>query len=145
MTETSTFTAAMDACNCFALRQATRHVTQIYDRHLAETGLRATQFSVLRNLKLRDGASINELAKLMGMDRTTLGRAIRPLQRDGLLEIGAGQDGRTRGLRLTPTGRERLRAAVDKWSAAQREFETAFGARASAELRATLGRVIAET
>ena len=54
--------------------------------------------------------SINELAKSMVMDRTTLGRAIRPLERDGLLTIGAGDDGRTRSLRLTARGEARLKA-----------------------------------
>ena len=133
------------ACNCFALRQAARHVTQIYDRHLAEEGLRATQYSVLAKLNRLEGVSINELAKSMVMDRTTLGRAIRPLQRDGLLTIGAGDDGRTRSLRLTANGEARLKAAKAKWRAAQQEFETAFGARDADKLRTTLRRVIAKT
>jgi DNA-binding MarR family transcriptional regulator len=133
------------ACNCSALRQAARHVTQIYDRHLAQEGLRSTQYSVLLNLSRLDRISINELAKALVMDRTTLGRAIRPLQRDGLLTIGAGDDGRTRSLSLTPAGEARLKAAAGKWQEAQAEFETAFGAGEAANLRTTLRRVVAET
>jgi DNA-binding MarR family transcriptional regulator len=133
------------ACNCSALRQAARHVTQIYDRHLAQEGLRSTQYSVLLNLSRLDRISINELAKALVMDRTTLGRAIRPLQRDGLLTIGAGDDGRTRSLSLTPAGEARLKAAAAKWREAQAEFETAFGANEAANLRTTLRRVVAET
>ena len=132
-------------CNCFALRQAARHVTQIYDRHLAKEGLRSTQYSVLLNLRRLARISINELAKELVMDRTTLGRAIRPLQRDGLLAIGAGDDGRTRNLSLTPAGEARLKAATAKWREAQAEFETAFGAGEAANLRSTLRRVVAET
>ena len=132
-------------CNCFALRQAARHVTQIYDRHLAEVGLRATQFSLLAKLNMRDRVSINELARIMVMDRTTLGRAIRPLQRDGLLTIGPGDDARTRALRLTVAGEERLRAATAKWRAAQREFETAYGEEAAVALRGALREVVAKT
>jgi DNA-binding MarR family transcriptional regulator len=79
------------------------------------------------------------------MDRTTLGRAIRPLQREGLLTIGAGEDGRTRSLRLTAAGKARLKAAAAKWREAQEEFEMSFGANEAAELRTTLRRVIAET
>jgi len=79
------------------------------------------------------------------MDRTTLGRAIRPLQRDGLLTIGAGDDGRTRSLSLTPAGEVRLVAAAARWRDAQAEFETAFGASDAANLRSTLRRVIVET
>ena len=133
------------ACNCFALRQAARHVTQIYDRHMAKEGLRATQFSVLAKLSRLERVSINELAKSMVMERTTLGRAIRPLEREGLLTIGPGDDGRTRSLRLTPAGAARLEAAAARWRDAQAEFETAFGASEAADLRSTLNRVIAAT
>jgi len=133
------------ACNCFALRQAARHVTQIYDRHLAKAGLRATQYSLLAKLSRLERVSINELAKSMVMDRTTLGRALRPLEREGLLTIGAGDDGRTRSLSLTPAGEARLDAAAAKWRDAQEEFEMAFGASQATNLRTTLRRVISET
>src|SRR5271168_129520 len=130
------------ACNCLALRQAARHVSQIYDAHLALVGLRTTQYSILSKLKRLGPLSINELAKSMVMDRTTLGRAIRPLERDGLLMIGAGNDGRTRSLRLTARGEARLKAAKAKGREAQREFEIAFGARDAADLRTVLQRVV---
>ena len=99
------------ACNCLALRQAARHVSQLYDSYLASEGLRTTQYSILAMLDELGPLSINELAKSMVMDRTTLGRAIRPLERDRLLTIGAGEDGRTRSLWLTATGEARLKAA----------------------------------
>jgi len=133
------------ACNCLALRQAARHVSQIYDAHLALVGLRTTQYSILAKLKRLGPLSINELANSMVMDRTTLGRAIRPLERDKLLAIGAGDDGRTRSLRLTATGAARLKAATEKWREAQQEFETAFGAHDAAELRTVLQRAISAT
>ncbi len=142
MTDTPPLDAAA-ICNCFALRQAARHVTQLYDRHLAEEGLRATQYSVLNKLSGLGRASINELAQAMVMDRTTLGRAIRPLQRDGLLAVARGEDGRTRGLTLTAAGEAKLAAAAARWRAAQAEFEAGFGAGPAAELRATLRRVVA--
>jgi len=130
------------ACNCLALRQAARHISQIYDSHLASEGLRTTQFSILAKLNRLGPLSINELAKSMVMDRTALGRALRPLERDRLLVIGAGDDGRTRSLRLTATGETRLKAATLKWRAAQKDFEAAFGAHDAAELRSILQRVI---
>lgn len=130
------------ACNCLALRQAARHVTQIYDSYLASEGLRTTQYSILSKLNRLGPLSINELAKSMVMDRTTLGRAIRPLERDRLLMIGEGDDGRTRSLRLTAKGEARLKAAAPKWREAQKEFETTFGARDAAQLRDVLQRVV---
>ena len=132
-------------CNCLALRQAARHVSQIYERYLAAEGLKSTQYSILSKLNRLGPLSINELAKSMVMDRTTLGRAVRPLQRDRLLTIGPGDDGRTRRLTLTPTGQARLKAAMVRWREAQKEFELAFGVPQAAELRTTLRRVVAET
>lgn len=132
-------------CNCLALRQAARHVSQIYDGYLAAEGLKTTQYSILSKLNRLGPLSINELAKSMVMDRTTLGRAVRPLERDKLLTIGPGDDGRTRRLKLTPAGQARLKAAVVKWREAQKEFELAFGVPEAAAMRSVLRRVVAET
>ena len=130
------------ACNCLALRQAARHISQLYDSYLSSEGLRTTQFSILAKLNRLGPLSINQLAKSMVMDRTTLGRAIRPLERDKLLTIGAGEDSRTRSLRLTASGEARLKAAAAKWREAQRKFEMTFGARDAVELRSILERVV---
>lgn len=130
------------ACNCLALRQAARHVTQIYDTHLASTGLRTSQFSLLIKLQRLGPLTINALAKEMVMDRTTLGRAIRPLERDGLIKVEAGEDARTRRLALTTDGRTRLKAAVTKWKQAQKAFEYAYGVDDASALRVALQRVV---
>jgi DNA-binding MarR family transcriptional regulator len=132
-------------CNCLALRQATRHVSQIYDSHLAVVGLKSSQYSLLAKLGRRGATTINELAKSMVMDRTTLGRAIRPLERDGLLTVVAGNDARTRQLRLTPNGEARLSAAIGQWQAAQDAFERQFGAKDAAALRSVLRAVVERT
>jgi DNA-binding MarR family transcriptional regulator len=130
-------------CNCLALRQAARHVTQIYDRYLAAEGLRTTQYSILSKLSRLGPLSINQLAAMMVMDRTTTGRAVRPLERDKLVVIGADADGRKRVVRLTPAGEKRAKAARLRWRAAQDAFESAYGAEDAARLRTTLARVVA--
>src|SRR5712671_5109643 len=66
-------------CNCLAVRQAARHITQFYDQHLAPSGLRTTQFSILAKLNRSGSMTINALATEMVMGRTTLGRNILPL------------------------------------------------------------------
>jgi DNA-binding MarR family transcriptional regulator len=132
----------LPGCNCLSLRQAARHVSQIYDSHLAATGLRTTQFSILAKLRQMGPQTIHALAKSMVMDRTTLGRAIRPLERDGLLAVEAGEDARTRNLKLTASGKARLKTAEGKWKDAQKEFERAFGSEQAADLRAILERVV---
>jgi DNA-binding MarR family transcriptional regulator len=130
------------ACNCLALRQAARQVTALYDRQLAAEGLRATQYSILARLSRVGPLSVNALATAMVMDRTTLGRALRPLERDGLVAIGPGRDGRTRAIALTRTGAERLKTASARWREAQRQFERAYGSADAAALRAALARVV---
>src|SRR6266446_513903 len=100
-----------EVCNCLALREATRHVTQFYDRLLASSGLRTTQFSILIRLRLEGPMTINALAKSLVTDRTTLGRNILPLEREGLIEIVPDSvDRRSKVVRLTEAGAPRLRA-----------------------------------
>lgn len=131
-------------CNCLAIRQAARQVTQLYDRHLAAAGLRSTQYSILSKLGRLGPLPITTLAASMAMDRTTLGRAILPLQRDKLIVVGTDEkDGRARVVRLSAAGETRLKAAAHHWRNAQREFEAAFGADDSAALRGALARVLA--
>jgi DNA-binding MarR family transcriptional regulator len=129
------------ACNCLAIRQAARQITQLYDRHMAATGLTTSQYSILAKLSRLGPLSINALAAEMVMDRTTTGRAIQPLEREKLVAIEAGSDARTKLVRLTSAGAKRFKAAATCWRAAQREFERAYGADESAALRAALGRV----
>ena len=129
-------------CNCLALRQAARHVTQIYDRFLVPSGLRATQYSILARLQRKGPMTINALAAELVMDRTTLGRNIRPLHRDGLVAVGAGKsDRRSKELRLTEAGLAHFRAAQTCWRKAQTEFETSFGVRRARDLRAVLHEI----
>jgi DNA-binding MarR family transcriptional regulator len=129
-------------CNCLALRQAARHVTQFYDQVLAPSGLRTTQFSVLAKLHHLGPMTINNLAKNLVMDRTTLGRNILPLQRDGLIAAVRGAaDRRSKELHVTKAGQARLRTATKLWAIAQGRFEAVFGAPRASALRAVLREV----
>jgi DNA-binding MarR family transcriptional regulator len=130
-------------CNCYAVRAAARHVTQAYDQFLAPTGLRTTQFSILAKLKRRGPLTINALADDMVMDRTTVGRNILPLERDGLIRTApSASDGRAKELHLTAAGLRRLEAAAKRWRDAQSHFDETFGAKRAAELRGLLRAVV---
>jgi DNA-binding MarR family transcriptional regulator len=131
-------------CYCLAIRQAARHVTQFYDHVLAPTGLRGTQFSILSRLARLGPLTINELAGRLVMDRTTLGRNIRPLQREGLITVVTGRtDRRAKELHLTEGGTARLQAALQRWKEAQARFEEAFGAEHSADIRVLMRTIAA--
>jgi DNA-binding MarR family transcriptional regulator len=137
--------AAMpEPCNCQAIRAAARHVTQFYDQRLASSGLRTSQFTILAKLRRNGPLTINALADDMVMDRTTLGRNVLPLERDGLISIEASAtDRRAKELTLTKAGAKRLRAAAKLWFAAQAQFDDAFGAKPAADLRALMATVVA--
>lgn len=128
-----------EECNCFALRQAARHVTQIYERHLGAVGLTAAQFTLLAKLARTPNATMTELADAMVMERTTLVRALKPLQRDGLVVAEpAEHDSRTFLFSLTPKGETTFDQAALAWRAAQDEFEQKFGHARAKALRAEL-------
>ena len=131
-------------CNCLAVRQAARYITQFYDRHLAAAGLRTTQYGILARLKRQGPMSINTLAAELVVDRTTLGRNIRPLERDGLIAIESDpSDGRSKILRLTKAGDARFQRAQKHWAQAQKRFERVYGGRQASRLREDLRALVA--
>ena len=108
-----------NTCACFNLRKASRTVTQLYDEILQPSGLLATQFTLLVAIALAGSVTITHLAEELVMDRTTLTRNLKPLERQGLIEIAPGQDQRTRVVTLTASGREALVKAIPLWEQAQ--------------------------
>jgi DNA-binding MarR family transcriptional regulator len=131
-------------CNCLAVRQAARYITQFYDHYLTAAGVRTTQYGILAKLKRQGAMSINTLAAELVMDRTTLGRNIRPLERDGLIAIEPDRaDRRSKVLRLTKAGDTRFQRAYKHWTEAQRHFEHAYGPKQASELRERLRAVVA--
>ncbi len=126
-------------CNCLALRQAARHVTQFYDGHLAKAGLRIGQFGILAMLRRKGALSINALAAELVLDRTTLGRNIQPLERDGLIVAKPSPtDRRSKELHLTPAGERRYEEGRDAWIEAQVRFEESVGEAKSEDMRRLL-------
>ena len=126
-------------CNSLALREAGRSISQIYDQFMAPVGLRSTQFSLLVRLKKLGPISINALAAELGVDRSTMGRNLLPLQRDGLVAIEPhADDKRRKALQLTALGETRLKQGRVLWVQAQTAFETAFGPERAALLRELL-------
>ncbi len=131
--------APANVCHCLVVRQAGRWITQLYDQHLAGSGLSSTQYTILSQLVHLGSASMAELAEAMVMDRTTVTRTVMPLERDGLVEITPASDDRRRKVvRLTPHGRGTWTAARPRWKEAQAAFEKHFGTGDAAALRVLL-------
>ena len=131
--------ATLNTCNCFAVRQAARQVTRLYESHLAEADLTSAQFSILGALGESEQMTMAELASALVMDRTTLLRAMQPLQRAELLKSRASDDdSRQLVISLTSAGERKLKQALPLWQKAQEEFEAEVGAREAAQLRRSL-------
>ncbi|WP_159715866.1 MarR family winged helix-turn-helix transcriptional regulator, partial [Geminicoccus flavidas] len=89
MTESSS-----SPCYCIALRAASRRLTTLYDAALQPVGINVAQFSLLRNVKRAQPVSLTELGRRMELDRSTVGRNVRLLQRMGLVRMASGSDQR---------------------------------------------------
>ena len=131
-----------EICNCAALRQAARRVTKLYDEVLAPIGLGVNQFSILARLGLVGPSAIQDLARLLVMDRSTLGHLLRPLEKRGLVKLEISErDRRSRMVALTAAGEAAVAEGRPRWAAAQRQFESTFGREAALELRTVLKEI----
>ncbi|MFI5555478.1 MarR family winged helix-turn-helix transcriptional regulator [Streptomyces sp. NPDC051738] len=140
---TRTAADGVGSCNNLALRKAARYLSATYDKALAPTGLRATQFSILQHLSQHDEITITSLAETIAMDRTTLATNLKPLAREGLVTVEpSATDRRARMVTITPDGLARLQAALPYWRTAQAQFEDSFGSEKAAQLRAALEDVL---
>ena len=121
-------TSPPPACACGRLRRATRALTQRYDDLMAPSGLRVTQFSLLRAIASSGTRRLSDLAETLLLDRTALSRTLDPLAERGLVDITPGRDARTREVSLTRAGERALKAALPHWQRAQAEVAKRIGA-----------------
>lgn len=122
-------------CYCGAIRQATRAITNFYDSKLSSAGLYTTQFTILQVVKAASGEKTTGLAERLGMDQTTLARALKKMSEAGLLINKTGADRREKFWFLTQLGQEKLREAEPLWVDAQKDFKKHFGEEKARRLR----------
>lgn len=117
-------------------------ITKLYEDHLAAAGLTSSQFALLAHLDEAGQASIRELVDALAMERTSIVRALQPLERDGLaVQAPDPQDARRNAVSLTAAGRSRLKQAIPLWQAAQAEFERRFGGDLAQQMRDSVRRL----
>jgi len=114
-------------CACSQLRRTSRAVSALYDQYLASAGLTVTQYAVLVTIGRAGTIQRTQLAGKLGMERTTLTRNLRPLERDGLVAEMPGEDRRERLVALSEPGRARLDEGFECWQKAQSAFLEGFG------------------
>lgn len=126
-------------CSSSSVRRASRQLSQLYDDIMNGAGLRGTQFSLLTQILYGNEPTQKALAEAMVMDLSALGHTLKPLIRDGLVELVPDEkDKRAKRVRLTVAGRSAQAELVGKWRDAQRRFDAVLGIEKSEELRKTL-------
>lgn len=131
-------------CAAFNLRRASRLVTQAFDRELRPTGLKVTQFSLLVSALVTQNLILHKLARVLGMDRTTLSRNLRLLEKKGLVRLQPGEDKRQVLARVTDEGREVLEQAIPLWEKAQDKITAVLGDERWAQLVGDLRAITAD-
>lgn len=129
-----------DPCSCFYLRRAARLLTRQYAETMKSAGLKSSQFSILSILSHHDRLTITDLAARMGLERTSLSRTLRPMEKDGLIVISQEQEKRRRYVILTPEGIATYRRALPLWNQAQQQFKRQLGAKDLKTLKTLLRR-----
>ncbi len=128
-------------CFCIYLRQAARKTSNIYDEALAPLRINVAQFSILRKIRRAGSISLTELARLSELDRSTMGRNTKVLQRMGLIEHAASDDHRETNLALTAEGRNLVERGDPLWDKAQEQIETRLGEDGAEQLLSLLRRL----
>lgn len=124
-------------CYCILLRTAARKVTSVYDAALAPAGINVAQYSLLRRIERAAPVSQTELARMAELDRSTVGRNVRLLERAGLVRVAPGEDQREATASLSERGRSVVAEAEPLWDRAQQQVEASLGP-ANAQLRTLL-------
>lgn len=115
-------------CYSAKLRSASRRLGHRYNAVLAEFGINITQFSLLSMIKRTEPISLTSLAKMMELERSTVGRNVKVLAKMALVELTQGdKDQREVTLKLTQQGRQLLKAALPHWQKVQQEIEDSLG------------------
>jgi DNA-binding MarR family transcriptional regulator len=135
--------AVPKGCTNFKLRQLTRRVSQHYDRVVAASGLKTTQYSLLSQIEHLGPVRPSDLAGAMSMDNSTLTRNLQPLIVNGWAEIGPGEDGRSRLVAITARGRAKRVEAQREWKRAQLALNERLGTHRVAALHALLDECLA--
>lgn len=113
-------------CLSFALKRCSRAITQIYDQNLSSTGIRSTQFNLLTAIGSTEMKTLTQLAKILVMDRTTLTRNMKPLEKMALIQTMPAKDKRSKSYALTEKGREVLAQAAPIWQKIQDQVKDIF-------------------
>ncbi|MDN4587100.1 MarR family transcriptional regulator [Xenophilus aerolatus] len=129
-------------CTSFKLRQLSRVVARHYDAHVAASGLKTSQYSLLSHILAAGPVRPVDLAARMSLDASTLTRNLKPLIAEGWVEVGEGADARSRLIHITAAGRAKRDEARALWQQAQRSLNDRLGLVRVAQLHALIDEAL---
>jgi DNA-binding MarR family transcriptional regulator len=115
-------------CASLNFRRTSRMVTRMYDIAMQESGVRSTQFALLVGIAKLQPVTMGTLAQVLMLDRSTLTRSLRLLEKERMIEISKRAAMRQRFLKLTHSGEKALQRSLPLWRAAHARFVEAVGA-----------------
>lgn len=130
--------AVAELCLGHATRRASRRLSAMYDDAFRPLGMKGTQFILLNAVKNANDDSLTEIALSLGMDRTTLTRNLKPLQREGWIELGKGKERGGKKVHLTAEGENLWRRGFAIWDRMQLTLEKQLGTEKLHDLREDL-------
>ena len=131
-----------DACLCLHVQRSARALARRFDAALRPVGLTSGQFSLMMSLNRPEPPTMGQVAQVIGLDRTTLTAALKPLERRGLVETRPdSNDRRSRRISLTGEGRALLRRAVTIWDESHARAEALLGGGEADRMREGLRRL----
>ena len=116
-------------CLCTSVRRSARNISQIYSEHLQQSGekINANQVSILVLLSQIEKETISELSNKLKMERTTLTRNLKVLDKSGWIKNYSGTDGRMKFTKLSKRGNQVLGKILPYWKKAQNQTKKILG------------------
>lgn len=144
-TKSSATNDLKNECGLFHIRRASRAAGKFYADILEHAGLESSQFSVLTTISQNGPISISDIANRMGLDRTTMSRNLKPLEKKKLVKSSTQRDGRARLIEITQSGKAAIAEAIPRWKNAQAEFRSILGDEDMDQLILLMNRVYEAT
>lgn len=129
------------ACIADKLRLLNRIITQLYDDRLRPTGMTTSQMNILVVVAKYGEASPQQVGNWLHLEKSTLSRNVRRLQKSGWLRILQSDKKHTHALKLTSKGGQVLHKGLPLWESAQREAEAILGKTGIQEIMRVAGTV----
>ncbi len=130
-------------CIAYNLRKLSRQINKFYNEKISQSGLQGTQFPLLLAIKQNQPITITKLADILDIDRTTLSRSLKLMEKKGYIFFGLQKgDNRLKNIALTAQGLSLIDQALPYWQEAQNEMEEIIGTKQWTEMLKKINQIL---